>query len=142
MTPVKLGGGNQSVSLRLEDKEGKEYVMRRLRKSATQFIQVKAFQENYMKDQFENTIAERFLMDFYTTSYPFAALVTGNLSDIVGVYHSNSEIFYVPKQPALQQYNETIGDDLFQFEERSTKDFKHLKRNHCFIIFRKISCYE
>jgi len=126
LTPVKLGGGNQSVSLRLEDKDGKEYVMRRLRKSATQFIQVKAFQENYMKDQFENTVAERFLMDFYTTSYPFAALVTGNLSDIVGVYHSNSKIFYVPKQSALQQYNETIGDDLFLFEERSTKDFKHL----------------
>lgn len=126
LTPIKLGGGNQSVSLRLEDKDGKEYVMRRLRKSATQFIQVKAFQENYMKDQFENTVAERFLMDFYTTSYPFAALVTGNLSDIVGVYHSNSEIFYVPKQPVLQHYNETIGDDLFLFEERSTKDFKHL----------------
>lgn len=126
LTPVKLGGGNQSVSLRMEDKDGKEYVMRRLRKSATQFIQVKAFQENYMKDQFENTVAERFLMDFYTTSYPFAALVTGNLSDIVGVYHSNSEIFYVPKQPALQNYNETIGDDLFFFEERSTKDYKKL----------------
>jgi predicted MPP superfamily phosphohydrolase len=126
LTPIKLGGGNQSVSLRMEDKEGKEYVMRRLRKSATQFIQVKAFQENYMKDRLEKTMAERFLMDFYTTSYPFAALVTGNLSDIVGVYHSNSEIFYVPKQPALQNYNETIGDDLFFFEERSTKDFKHL----------------
>lgn len=126
LTPVKLGGGNQSVSLRLEDKDGKEYVMRRLRKSATQFIQVKAFQENYMKDQFENTAAERFLMDFYTTSYPFAALVTGNLSDIVGVYHSNSEIYYVPKQPALENFNKTIGDDLFLFEERSTKDFKHL----------------
>ncbi|MBK5208887.1 MAG: metallophosphoesterase [Flavobacteriaceae bacterium] len=126
LTPIKLGGGNQSVSLRMEDKEGKEYVMRRLRKSATQFIQVKAFQENYMKDQFENTVTERFLMDFYTTAYPFATLVTGNLSDIVGVYHSNSEIFYVPKQVALQHYNETIGDDLFMFEERSTKDFKHL----------------
>ena len=126
LTPIKLGGGNQSVSLRLEDKDGKEYVMRRLRKSATQFIQVKAFQENYMKDQFENTAAQHFLMDFYTTAYPFAALVTGNLSDIVGVYHSNSEIFYVPKQAALQHYNETIGDDLFMFEERSTKDFKHL----------------
>lgn len=32
----------------------------------------------------------------------------------------------MPKQPALQHYNETIGDDLFLFEERSTKDFKHM----------------
>ncbi|TCL61962.1 calcineurin-like phosphoesterase family protein, partial [Mariniflexile fucanivorans] len=73
LKPVKLGGGNQSVSLRLEDNDGKEYVMRRMRKSATQFIQVKAFQEEFMKERLENTVADRFIMDFYTTSYPFAA---------------------------------------------------------------------
>ena len=127
LQPIKLGGGNQSISLRMEDKDGKEYVMRRLRKSAAQFIQVKAFQENYIKDQLENTISERFLMDFYTTSYPFSALVTGNLSNIVGIYHTNPEIFYVPNQPTLQKYNTILQPDLYLFEERPTKDFKKLK---------------
>lgn len=127
LKPIKLGGGNQSISLRMEDKEGKEYVMRRLRKSATQFIQVKAFREDYMKDQLENTVSERFLMDFYTTSYPFSALVTGNLSDIVGIYHTNPEVFYVPNQPTIQKYSSILQPDLYLFEERPTKDFKKLK---------------
>ncbi|MBF2709442.1 metallophosphoesterase [Flavobacterium soyangense] len=124
LKPVKLGGGNQSVSLRLEDKDGKEYVMRRLRKSATQFIQVKAFQQDYMKDRLNNTVAERFLMDFYTTSYPFSALVTGNLSDIVGVYHANPQIFYIPKQNGLENFNDVLGNDLYLIEERLSKEFK------------------
>lgn len=124
LKPVKLGGGNQSISLRLEDKDGKEYLMRRLRKSATQFIQVKAFQQDYMKDRLNNTVAERFLMDFYTTSYPFSSLVTGNLSDIVGVYHANSQIFYVPKQSGLENFSDDLGDDLYMFEERLAKEFK------------------
>ncbi len=127
LKPVKLGGGNQSVSLRLEDKDGKEYVMRRMRKSAAQFIQVKAFQEDYMKDQLENTVAERFLMDFYTTSYPFGALLNSGLSDIVGVYHTNPQFYYVPKQQALANYNDDLGDDLYLIEERVAKEFKSQK---------------
>ncbi len=122
--PVKLGGGNQSISLRLEDKNGKEYVMRRLRKSASQFIQVKAFEEDYMKDRLEHTVAKRFLMDFYTTSYPFAALFTGSLSERVGVYHTNPKYYYVPKQKALKTYNDALGDDLYLIEERVAKEFK------------------
>jgi predicted phosphodiesterase len=124
LKPIKLGGGNQSISLRLEDNDGKEYVMRRLRKSATQFIQVKAFQQDYMKDRLNNTVAERFLMDFYTTAYPFSALVTGDLSDIVGVYHANNQLFYVPKQNGLENFNDVLGDDIYMIEERLAKEFK------------------
>ncbi len=127
LKPIKLGGGNQSISLRLEDKDGKEYVMRRLRKSAAQFIQVKAFQQDYMKDRLHNTIAERFLMDFYTTSYPFSSILTGNLSEIVGVYHTNSQIFYVPKQSGLENFNDALGDDVYMIEERLAKEFKDKK---------------
>lgn len=127
LKPLKFGGGNQSISVRLEDKDGKEFVMRRLRKSATQFIQVKAFQEDYFKDQLENTFSERFLMDFYTTSYPFSSIVVGDLSDAVGVYHTNPKVFYVPNQPVLEKYSTLLQPDLYLFEERPTKDFKNLK---------------
>tara|TARA_R110000868_G_scaffold81946_2_gene231702 strand:+ start:13023 stop:16685 length:3663 start_codon:yes stop_codon:yes gene_type:complete len=127
LKPLKFGGGNQSISLRLEDKDGKEYVMRRLRKSATQFIQVKAFQEEYMKDQLDNTVSERFLMDFYTSSYPFSSLVVGDLSDAVGVYHTNPKVFYVPNQPTIEKFSTILQPDLYLFEERPTKDFKNLK---------------
>lgn len=124
LKPVKLGGGNQSVSLRLEDEYGKEYVMRRMSKSATQFIQVNLFQEYYVRNSLKNTISENFVKDFYTTAYPFAPLVVSKLSENSGVYYSKPIILYVPKQNGLLSYNEKLGDNLYLFEERMSKESK------------------
>ena len=59
LKPLRKGGGFQSRSLRLENNEGKQYVMRALRKSATQFIQAAVFQEQYVGGQFDNTYTAR-----------------------------------------------------------------------------------
>ncbi len=127
LTPVKLGGGNQSVSLRMVNPKGREYVMRRVRKSATQFIQAKIFSENYVKDKLEGSVASNFLLDFYTSSYPFAPYVTGHLSEIAGVYHANSNIYFVPKQNALESYNKRLGNDLYLIEEHLSPEHKHME---------------
>ena len=50
LTPVRKGGGNQSRSLRLKDKSGKEFVMRALRKSATQYLKRLPLKINILKD--------------------------------------------------------------------------------------------
>ena len=34
-----------------------------------------------------------------------AGFIIGDLSDVVGIYHTNPTLFYVPKQPALKQFN-------------------------------------
>jgi predicted phosphodiesterase len=124
LKPIKLGGGNQSVSLRLEDKDGKEYVMRRMSKSATQFLQINLFQENYIRNNLKNSVLEECLKDFYTTAYPFAPLIISELSESAGVYYSKPEIFYVPYQKGLSTYNERLGNNLYLFEERMSKESK------------------
>lgn len=126
LTPLRLGGGFQTVSLRLENKDGKEYVMRRMRKSAAQFIQRSLFPEEYLKGQVDNTLAEKFLFDFYTTAYPFGSLLIGCLSDAAGVFHANPNIFYVPRQKALGPFNELLGDDLYLIEERLDEGFEDM----------------
>ncbi|WP_340156119.1 metallophosphoesterase, partial [uncultured Winogradskyella sp.] len=45
LIPVKKGGGNQSKSLRLEDKNGTQYVMRAVRKQALQYLQAVLFKD-------------------------------------------------------------------------------------------------
>lgn len=124
LTPIKLGGGNQSVSLRLKGKNGREYVLRRMSKSASQFIQINLFPEEYLKPNLKNTISEKFVKDFYTTANPFAPIIVSKLSENAGVYYSKPAIYYVPKQNALKQYNDALGDDLFLLEERMTKESK------------------
>ena len=118
LTPVRKGGGNQSNSLRLKDISGKEYTMRALRKNALRFIQATAFKEDYLKKEFDNTLTENFLLDVFAGSHPYAPFVIGDLAEAVHISHSNPKLFYIPKQSALQGFNNDFGDELYMIEER------------------------
>ncbi|MGJ8715649.1 MAG: hypothetical protein ACSHXG_11140, partial [Maribacter stanieri] len=117
LTPLKRGGGQQSKSLRLEDKGGKQYVMRALKKSTIKFLQANAFQETYIGDVLDGTTVDKFLADFYTTSNPYTPFVIGELSDAVSVNHTNPILYYIPKQETLGVYNDEFGDELYMIEE-------------------------
>ena len=119
LVPVKKGGGHQSKSLRLQHKDGREYVMRALKKSAELYLQSMAFKDQYVLDDLKETYTQEILQDFYTGSHPYGPFTTGVLSDAVGIYHTNPVLYYVPKQPALKQYNDSFGDELYMIEEHT-----------------------
>ena len=121
LQPVRKGGGHQSKSLRLEHKNGKQYVMRALRKSAELYLQAMAFQDQYIVGDFENTYTEGLLNDFYTGSHPYAPFTIGILSDAVDIYHTNPVLYYIPKQAALEEYNKDFGDELYMIEEHTSE---------------------
>lgn len=120
LTPLRKGGGNQSTSVRLKDKNNKEYVMRALKKSATQYIQAVGFKDSYMEGQFDDTFSEDLLMDIFTAAHPYAPFTIGALADAIDLYHTNPKLYYVPKQKALKHFNEEFGDALYMIEERAT----------------------
>lgn len=119
LKPVRKGGGNQSKSLRLEDREGREYVMRALRKSALQYLQTVAFKNQYIEGQFDDTTTESLLSDIFTGSHPYAPFTIGKLSDAIDLYHTNPVLYYVPKQNSLGQFNDEFGNELYMIEERA-----------------------
>lgn len=119
LVPVKKGGGHQSKSLRLRDTNGKEYVMRALRKSAELYLQSMAFQDQYVLEDLKETYTQEILQDFYTGAHPYAPFVVGKLSDAVGIYHTNPTLYYVPKQKTLGAYNDVFGDELYMIEEHA-----------------------
>lgn len=119
LTPIRKGGGNQSRSLRLQNKKGQEFVMRALHKSATQYLQAVAFRDQYIKDEYNNTYTESLLLDVYTTAHPYAPLTIGKLADAADVLHANTALYFIPKQPSLKQFNTLFGDELYLIEERT-----------------------
>lgn len=127
LTPVRAGGGHQSKSLRLADKDGKEYVMRSMRKSAELYLQSMAFKDQYVVGEFENTAIEKLLMDFYTGSHPYAPYIVSTLSDAIDIYHTNPKLYYIPKQKALGDFNVNYGDELYMFEEHAGDNHGDLK---------------
>ncbi len=126
LTPIRRGGGHQSKSLRLEDKYGKQYVMRALRKSSIKFLQSTAFQDQYVEEELEDSFADSFLLDFYTTAHPYTPNTVGTLADAVDIYHTNPTLYYIPKQEHLGVYNDEYGDELYIIEERVESGHKDL----------------
>jgi len=118
LVPLRKGGGHQSNSLRLEDKDGKEYVMRALRKNSNKFLQ-SMFLDRNIEGKFDDTATEDMLLDVFTTAHPYATMVLGPMMDSLDIYHPNSSLYYVPKQPGLISYNDDFGDELYFIEERA-----------------------
>ena len=121
---IRPGGGIQTVSLRLRDKEGKDYNMRALRKNSVRLLQTVALSENQEAlEELTKGLPEELIADFYSSSHPYAAFAIPKMSEAISVLHTQPKLFYVPKQPALKEYNEDYGDQLYMIVERPAKEF-------------------
>jgi len=128
LTPVRKGGGHQSKTLRMVNPQGKEYVMRAIKKNAVQYLQTVLFKDQYIQEKFKNTYTEKFLLDVFSGSHPFAPFTIADLSEAAGILHTKPLLYYIPKQKALDKYNSEFGDELYMIEERTTKGHSDLKR--------------
>jgi len=112
LKPIKKGGGKQTQSLRLQAPDGRQYVMRSVAKD------VSPLTPEFIK----NTVLQDAFQDLSATAHPFGAMVVPPLARAAGVYHTNPRFYYVPKQPALGDFSQSFGGELYLFEERPAKD--------------------
>lgn len=127
--PVRTGGGHQTHSLRLNTEKG-EYVLRGLKKSGVRFLQSVAFKNQNVIDDFQNSFADDFLLDFYTSSNPYTPLAIGTFADALGIKHTDPKLYYVPKQNALEGYNKDFGDELYYLEQRPKEDGENFDKTY------------
>lgn len=109
---VKRGGGQQTFSLRMEDKNGRQYVLRSIDK----------YVEGAVPEELHKTFAVDLVQDQISASNPYAAPVVAALAEYAGVYHTNPEVVYVPDDPQLGIYRRDVAGKLFLFEERPDDD--------------------
>lgn len=108
LTPTRKGGGLQTNSLRLEDNQGREYVLRALQKDAGRL----------MGGILRETVIPEIMKDVFTFTHPYAAYAIPRMAEAVGIYHTNPKLVYMPKQPKLGGYNDNFGGELYLFEKR------------------------
>ncbi|MEN0004140.1 MAG: ShlB/FhaC/HecB family hemolysin secretion/activation protein, partial [Bacteroidota bacterium] len=112
LQPIRKGGGNQTNSLRLADKDGKQYVLRSMQKDAGRIL----------GGVLRGTFVVEMMRDVFTYSHPYAAFVVPSMAEAAGIYHTNPKLYYLAKQPALGKYNDIFGGGLYLFEERPAND--------------------
>ena len=120
---IRAGGGHQTRSLRLEDKDGRTYNMRALKKSAVQFLQTVIIKDKEIENDFLNTIPEDLILDFYTAAHPYGAFTIPKLAEAADILHTKPKLYYVPKQKALGNFNADYGDALYMIVERPDETF-------------------
>jgi hypothetical protein len=107
-TPLERGGGLQTRSLRMVNAEGRQYVLRGVKKYVTDAALPTALQgDQFIKD---------LVADGVSASYPYAALSIPPLAAALQVPHANPQLVYVPDDPRLGRFREDYGN-LFAFVE-------------------------
>ena len=111
LSPFELGGGLQSTSLALKNKQGRIFTLRTLDKDPAKSINPflrKTFLANLMRDQ-------------TSAINPYAAFVVSSLAEAVQVHHTNPELYYVPTNNAgLGKFSEPFIGKVVMLEEKFT----------------------
>ncbi len=124
LTPLKEGGGQQSRSIRFINEDENEYTLRALRKSPSQYIQADLLPTSYVGDRINNTLPERLVKDYFTTSHPYAKFALDNFAEALDLPHIKPDIYYVPRQPALDIHNDEYGDELYELQAHAGSENK------------------
>jgi hypothetical protein len=114
LLPTAEGGGHQTTSLHLETKDGKNYTLRSVDKKLGKVL----------PENFRGTFIEHIANDEVSMSHPYAAVTVTDMAQSAGIYHTTPEFVYVPKQEALDSFNDKIGNKVYLFEERLKGDWK------------------
>ncbi len=111
---AKLGGGNQTKSIRFVDPKGKEWVLRTIQK----------YPDRALPEGLKKTIARDIVQDQVSTGHPFGALIVPPLADALNIPHANPEIVYVGDDPGLGEYRKEFANAAYLFEEREPLQFE------------------
>lgn len=128
LEPLKEGGGQQSRSVRFINENDNEFTLRALRKSPIRYLQADLSPDNYIGDMLDNTIAERLLTDFFTTSHPYAKFSLDEFAEALDLPHITPEIYYLPKQPGLRIHNDDYGDALYEMQAHAGDENKEFEQ--------------
>ena len=88
---LSIGGGQQSVSIVVEDSNGTRSIMRSIQKDP----------EEALPEILRKTFANDILQDQISAAHPYGALVVASLADAAGVYQTAPDLKYIPKDSGL-----------------------------------------
>ena len=139
LRPIKEGGGQQSRSIRFINDDENEFTLRALRKNPSQYIQADLVPTSYVEDRVKNTFPSRLVLDYFTTSHPYAKFALDNFTEALDLPHIKPEIYYVPRQPGLNIHNDEYGDELYELQAHAGSENKSFaqfeKPNEIFSTF-------
>ncbi|NJC24637.1 outer membrane protein assembly factor [Neolewinella antarctica] len=113
LRPYRRGGGMTTMSLHTEGADGHLYQLRSVRKNPAQLL----------PSMVEKTFAADIVKDQFTAIHPYAPLTLPPMQQALGLYGADPYLFYIPKQPALGDFNTNFGGEMYWVEQRPDEDW-------------------
>ncbi|WP_224995853.1 metallophosphoesterase [Cesiribacter sp. SM1] len=117
LTPVKKGGGKQTLSLRMINPDSLQYQLRSIDKMPAAVL----------PEGLRTTFAADVVQDQISSAHPYGFLTIPPMADAIGLLHTNPEVYYVPATPLLGQYISDFGGMLGMLEIRADEDLSAFK---------------
>jgi len=108
LVPLREGGGNQTKSLRLMDKDGAEWVLRSVRK----------YPESILPEELRQSFVSDIVTDAMSAQHPYSALMVPPLANATHVPHAHPIIGVVAPDPNLGMYSKFFANTVCLLEER------------------------
>jgi hypothetical protein len=108
MTIEELGGGQQTKSLQMKDKQGRTWVLRTVDKDV----------EKALPPQLRRTLAQKVTQDMVSGAHPYAPLTIPTLAHAIGVIVPEPTFYLVPDDPALGQYRSLFANSICMLEQK------------------------
>ena len=111
-TIKELGGGQQTKSLRLLDKDGQEWVLRTTDKDVAGALAVN------LGNKLASGIVKGTIQDLISASHPYGSLTVPDLAKAAGVIVAKPRLFFVPDDPAFGEYRTIFANTVCFLEDR------------------------
>ena len=111
-TIKELGGGQQTKSLRLLDKNGQEWVLRTTDKDVAGALAAT------LKNKFLSGLVKDVIQDMISASHPYGSLTVPDLAKAAGVTVARPKLFFVPDDPAFGEYRTIFANTVCFLEDR------------------------
>lgn len=105
---IRMGGGKQTKSLSLEDKDGKSWALRTIDKEPDAVIPA----------GLRGSIAEDIVQDMISAAHPYAPMVLYSLATSAKIPHAKPEFFIVPDDPAFGYYRPLFANKVVMLEPK------------------------
>jgi len=109
LIPKKLGGGKETITLRVEDSTGKQWTLRTVEKFPGDAI---------LPGLRKTEAVKKIVKEGVAGSYPYGMLSMGTLSKAVHVPFLKNTLVYIPDNPALGEFRSRFKNFLVLMEER------------------------
>ena len=107
LTPLRQGGGRQTLSLRLQGRDGRQFVFRTVAKD----------QRHVLPEALRATPIADIFQDQASSMNPAGALVVDELAQALGLYHAHPILVLAPDDERLGEFRQAFAGRLGLIEE-------------------------